>query len=130
MELGDEAIGVYPDARALGQDVAIHRERLVQVRAEQAIVFRRDTAKVGAQPRHTAASIGQERQRRARCGGSVIDRRLGGKETHGRGGVTLLVRGTFQLQFRIASDLRRGETDDVAPTRRDAGKVLQIFAVP
>src|SRR5258706_7632073 len=58
----DETIGVDPNANALGENVAIHRQSRMQIRTEQAIVFGLDAAKVNAKAGHTAAAVGQKDQ--------------------------------------------------------------------
>jgi len=60
IEWGDKPIGHNPKPRALGEDVAIHRQMFIEIRAQQAIVFRSHVPEIDGQPRHATASVGED----------------------------------------------------------------------
>ena len=108
----NKPVGIDPDPDAFDEDVAVDRQRRMQVGAEHAVVLGINPAQVHAQPGHGAAAVGQQdqirRQDRERRGSGGSYRCIRGRRGQkSEGGLKVPLRGgvTFEPQFGVAERL-------------------------
>ena len=114
----NEAVGIDPDPDALGENVAVHRQSGMQIRAQHAIVFGLHAPQIRADPRHAADAVGEQdpigvarREMRWQA------LRLGPKKTNGGGHVR--GRRVVALQNQIGIDPLRARRETSNVTRSD-----------